>query len=145
MTQLTDATAEQLLQQWDKVVAKYDTAEERVQGALDAMTFIVSNPGTFLHGSTHFYLELISWMKLHGLKSRDYAGVAISPFFNFVEAARFAGITPLQQFDALIGTKVSRILNLRYLSEVPSNESMDDSYMDLGIYVGLRQAYLRSL
>lgn len=83
-------------------------------------------------------------MKLiHEKKNADYASND-NPFENFERSGNLAEWfnDPIDKsFVILIGTKLARLATLLNKDEVPNNESIDDSFLDLATYVVLWKSY----
>lgn len=80
--------------------------------------------------------------KIHKSKNDDYAGDR-RPFFNFEFSAALMGNFNDPQdkaFVNLIGTKLARSVVLLDKQAQPNNESIDDSFLDLAVYVLLWKA-----
>lgn len=87
------------------------------------------------------YNEIIQeLLKLHAAKKSDYAQAA-NQFSNFEASARYAGVTVLQSFDILIGTKIARLQNLKESGNNAKNESIEDTEIDLANYIIIKKAY----
>ena len=66
-------------------------------------------------------------------KSRDYTA-GRGEFYNFEKAAEFVGISPAQAIMIEIAKKTTRLdslIRLLECGEVPANESMKDTLLDL--------------
>lgn len=91
------------------------------------------------------FIELLEQSKIiHLKKNQDYAN-EYNPFSNFERSAELISWFNNSidvSFIALIGTKLSRIAELRD-GRIPNNESLDDSFLDLLTYVGLWAAYIK--
>lgn len=72
-------------------------------------------------------------------KNADYAGG--QEFFNFEQAAEFAGLDTFYVMLAQIGIKYTRIANL-HGGDMPENESLRDSLVDLAGYAVIAAAWL---
>lgn len=72
-------------------------------------------------------------------KNADYAGG--QEFFNFEQAAEFAGLDAFYVMLAQIGIKYTRIANL-HGGDMPQNESLRDSLVDLAGYAVIAAAWL---
>lgn len=77
---------------------------------------------------------------LHDKKNHDYAPDD-DVFYNFKVGAAYAGISVLQDFNALLGTKLARLHTLMTRPEGPNNESFIDSEWDYVVYFLLREAW----
>lgn len=83
---------------------------------------------------------------LHEKKAKDYAHSG-DPYSNFKSAAETAsGFTGVDAvFATLIGVKLARIRELAAPGRSPSNESLDDSFVDLTNYCAIWTSYRRDL
>ncbi len=75
-------------------------------------------------------------------KNSDYAPTG--EFSNFERAAAMANITVLQTMLVQLEIKMTRIDKLTDGLEVPQNESLKDSFLDLAGYALIAHAYLAS-
>lgn len=74
-------------------------------------------------------------------KAHDYAK-AENVFSNFEFAADVAGVSVVQEFMVMIGTKVARLREIGG-GKAPNNESFEDSLLDLANYAALCVAWMR--
>jgi hypothetical protein len=77
-------------------------------------------------------------------KNYDYTG-GRGEFYNFEKAAEFANISPAKAIFVEIAKKMTRLDSLVKLIEagqVPSNESMKDTLLDLAGYSIIAHAHL---
>lgn len=74
-------------------------------------------------------------------KAHDYAQDE-NVFSNFEFAADVAGVTVVQEFMVMIGTKVARLREIGK-GKAPNNESFEDSAKDLANYAALMVAWMR--
>jgi len=81
---------------------------------------------------------------LHNRKKSDYAADD-NQYSNFEASAKFAGVTPLQAFDVLIGTKIARLQNLKESGKDVMNESIQDTEFDLANYLIIKRSYILHL
>lgn len=92
------------------------------------------------------FIELCDSSKeLHQRKNDDYADES-NKFFNFEVQAQFIKWfekcgTGDQAFASIIGLKVARLANLMGKETAPNNESIEDNFKDLFVYVGLWYAW----
>jgi hypothetical protein len=91
------------------------------------------------------FIELLDKSReIHIKKNADYAS-AENPFSNFEQSAIIASWfdNPVDKsFAVLIGTKLARIAELRNSGKSAQNESLADSFLDLGTYCFLWGAYV---
>lgn len=93
-------------------------------------------------------LEILNEIKsIHEKKAQDYTTSAVAnPYENFIRAGEVGSWFPkgpYNDFGCLIGTKLARIGVLLQKETRPSNESLDDSMLDLVTYCALMYAYYR--
>ena len=77
-------------------------------------------------------------------KDQDYTA-GRGEFYNFEKAAEFVGISPAQAIMIEVAKKTTRLDSLIKLLErgqVPSNESMKDTLLDLAGYAIIAHAHL---
>lgn len=81
---------------------------------------------------------------IHNKKSADYAE-ADDPFSNFRKTALSTELPIDKVFHLFIATKLNRIINLLKQDKVPSNESLNDSIIDLATYAVLYLAWQETM
>lgn len=79
---------------------------------------------------------------LHAKKNHDYAKDT-NPYSNFEEAAHTAGCSVDTVFRVMLGIKIARLNELISNGKTPTNESVQDSRMDLATYAALWASYHR--
>jgi len=92
------------------------------------------------------FIDLLQQMAdIHDRKSNDYARDD-NPYSNFEFAAAVADqfTHPVDRvFATLIGVKLARLGQLLGAGKDPSNESVDDTMVDLNVYSGLWTTWRR--
>lgn len=94
-------------------------------------------------GSPEFLSLLEKSKEIHLIKGHDYAN-SENPFSNFERSSLIASWfdDPVDKgFVILIGTKIARLAELRN-GKSPKNESIFDTFLDLGTYCFLWGAYV---
>lgn len=85
--------------------------------------------------------EVLHRMKeLLDRKSEDYSDQS-DLFSNFFKTGAMTGLGTEASFKLLIATKVARVMELTGSSREPSNESVDDTILDLANYSALWLAW----
>jgi hypothetical protein len=82
--------------------------------------------------------------EIHLKKREDYASdPTANPFENFDRSSIIASWFPnrYKSFAVLIGTKIARLGALLITGKTPSNESIDDTFLDLITYCALFYGY----
>jgi hypothetical protein len=83
--------------------------------------------------------------ELHRKKNDDYANSS-NPFSNFDDTARGLSLfqhSADQAFAWPIYNKLSRLANLLNSDRLPNNESIEDSFVDIAVYVLLWKAHIK--
>lgn len=125
----------------------WDVREEGAPGCRETPTSTVSRPTeedvkvakvTPIDGG---YISAVAAELMDTLikKNADYAGDL--EFFNFEQAAEFAGLKVMDVMLTQIAIKYTRIANL-HGGTVPKNESLRDSFVDLAGYAVIAAAWL---
>lgn len=94
---------------------------------------------------------LVKWndnkIALANSKGHDYANDDI--LANFKRMNRACAIYDIRPGERIEDTflyyiliKIDRIVNLLHFNKEPSNESLDDTLQDIGLYIELLRAYL---
>lgn len=86
-------------------------------------------------------------IEIHLKKRADYAtDPTANPFENFDRSNEVARWFPdsYKSFAILIGTKLARLGSLLVTGKVPSNESIEDTFLDLVTYCALFYAFWKS-
>lgn len=94
--------------------------------------------------TSHFMALLKRAEEIHIRKNQDYTtNPEINPYENFDRANAIAIWFPdnFKSFAILIGTKLARLASLLSSKRRPSNESLDDSFLDLVVYCILMYCY----
>lgn len=95
------------------------------------------------HGSKIFYDLIEQMAKIHDAKSHDYASNS-TPYANYQFAGMLSKIfnNPDDSgFISRIGEKIYRLANLDNSGKIPSNESIEDTEIDICVIVALWMAY----
>ena len=91
-----------------------------------------------------FHAALKRMAEVHNKKSSDYANDE-NRYQNFEDAAATAGVDVEEAFLVLIGVKLARLRELKKSGKPPSNESVQDTRLDLAVYSTLLLSYFEGV
>jgi hypothetical protein len=91
-------------------------------------------------GHSYFDEVLVEMAEMHKRKNHDYANEG-EPLANFFLQAQMTGLSVDMVFLNALAIKMARLKELVGSGKEPSNESIDDSIKDMGVYSGLWSAY----
>ncbi len=96
---------------------------------------------------SHFEDILKRSLEIHETKRKDYTtNPDTDPYENFKRSNEIGSWFPNfhKSFAILIGTKLARLASLLSTGRKPSNESLDDTFLDLVTYCALWYEYWKS-
>lgn len=120
------------------MVASYEQERDDEDSGPDTVTLDPSDP---------FDAALIPLVVTNRKKRADYAHDS-DPFTNFRETARAVGLDDFTEVDSArfnIAQKMARITSLKANGRTnnPSNEAVEDSYLDMAVYAIIAYALVR--
>lgn len=99
----------------------------QIQGAAKVVPFTVGDAPP-----DPFRAVLARWAELHDKKKADYTG-GEHPLANYINSAESIGVTPVQAMFSRLSEKWFRAKVLLSSGAAPQNESLADTFTDIGI------------